>query len=44
MVFILTILLSNGKMRHKVQMMYNKPKDMISDKVGFRSHSLSTPM
>ena len=31
-------------MRHKVQMMYKKPRDMINDKAGFWSHSLSTPV
>lgn len=35
----------NGKMGHReVQMMCKKPRDMVSDKVGFRTHSLPTPM
>ena len=38
-------LLVNGKIRHReVQMTGKRPRDMVSDKVELRSHSLSTPM
>lgn len=39
------VLFLNGKMRHRdVQMMDKKSRDIVNDKVGFRSRSLSTPV
>lgn len=44
-VIYIKVLPLNGKMRHReVPMMCKKPRDMASDKVGFRTHCLPTRM